>query len=294
MTSPQDPREDYKDCAVVPTPSVDRVSVKLPPFWADDPEVWFSQIEAQFETSAVKSDATKFNMVIQHLDQNYAKEVRDIILKPPPSGKYDKLKAELIKRLTISRDQGIQQALYLEELGDRKPSQFLRALRLLAGTGVQDEFLFSIWSRRLPTHVNAILAAQKSLSLDEAADMADKICEVMSMNTQQVASTSRSNGSNLTSNNLDDMLQKMEERILARVQDGVEHQLAQLGIDRQRQPRGRSPQRGNNFRQRSRSRRQFSQSRNPGICWYHDTFGGKARKCIEPCNFKAGNALDSQ
>lgn len=280
-------KDEFQDC----TASVDRVTVKLPPFWADDPEVWFSQVEAQFETSAIKSDNTKFNMVIQHLEQNYAKEVRDIILHPPATGKYDKVKAELIKRLTMSRDQGIQQALYLEELGDRKPSQFLRALRLLAGSDVQDEFLFSVWSGRLPTQVKAILAAQRSLALDEAADMADKICEVMSLNTQQIASTSKANASH--SNNSDDMLQKLEERVMARLQNGVMQQLAQLSVGQQ--TRGRTNRRpGNNLRNRSRSRRSYSQSRTPGICWYHDKYGGEARKCIAPCGFKAGNAPDGQ
>lgn len=285
-------KEDFQDCSAgAGAASVDRVAVKLPPFWADDPEVWFSQVEAQFETSGITADSTKFNLVIQQLEHNFAKEVRDIILHPPSTGKYNKVKAELIKRLSMSRDQGIQQALYSEELGDRKPSQFLRALRLLAGSDVQDEFLFSIWSGRLPTQVKAILASQRSLNLDEAADMADKICEVMSINTQHIASTSKNNASN--SNNVDDILQKVEERVMACIQNGVVQQLAKLSME----PRGRTRQRHGNTNQRNRSRsrrRSYSQSRTPGMCWYHDTFGGKARKCTAPCHFKAGNAPDSQ
>lgn len=265
-------------------PTVDRVTVRLPPFWQEDPEIWFAQIEAQFTVSGTTADATKFYMVIQQLDHKIAREVRDVITNPPRNDKYDRLKSELIKRLSTSRDQRIRQLLTHEELGDRKPSQFLRHLRSLASDGVSEEFLRSLWSNRLPTHVQAIIASQKSASLDEIAELADKICEVTPSSSSQVASTS--------SSHFDDMLKRMENMITTRIQTEITAQLAQLDV---RGQRGRPYQRERS-RSRSRSRGQ-SQSKTAGMCWYHDIFKEKARKCRPPCNYnvnKQGNAHSNQ
>jgi hypothetical protein len=62
-------------------------------------------------------------------------------------------------------------------MGDRKPSQFLSHLRSLA-PDVPDDFLRSIWSSRLPTNIQAILAGQHEDSLDAAAGSADRIPQI--------------------------------------------------------------------------------------------------------------------
>ncbi|CAG5047382.1 unnamed protein product [Parnassius apollo] len=81
------------------TPSdICRVGVRLPPFWPEEPGVWFAQIEGNFAFSGIKDDDTKYLYVISQLDHRYAAEVKDIIVSPPEKGKYEKLKTELIKR----------------------------------------------------------------------------------------------------------------------------------------------------------------------------------------------------
>jgi hypothetical protein len=40
------------------------VSIKLPTFWADNPEDWFRQAEAQFDLSNVTTQRTKFHHVL--------------------------------------------------------------------------------------------------------------------------------------------------------------------------------------------------------------------------------------
>jgi hypothetical protein len=82
---------------------------------------------------------------MSQLDHRYAAEVEDIITPPPKRDPYTIMKAELVTRLSPSRKQRSHKFLTLE-MGDRKPSQFLRQLRSL----VPDDFLRSIWSSRLP------------------------------------------------------------------------------------------------------------------------------------------------
>ena len=79
--------------------------------------------------------------------------------------------------MSTSREQDVRQLLSHEEMGDRKPSQFLRHLKSLA-PDVPDDFLHTTWASRLPTHVQAILAGQTEGSLDSASHLADRICEV--------------------------------------------------------------------------------------------------------------------
>jgi hypothetical protein len=169
------------------TSAVFRVAVRLPTFWPDRPTVWFAQAEAQFDLAEITRQGTKFNYVVSQLNQQQAAELEDIITSPAEQEPYDRLKAELVRQLSTSRKQHVRQLLSHEELGDRKPSQFLRHLKGLE-PDVPDDFLRTIGASRLPPHVQAILAGQTEGSLDSASHLADKICEVTPQPTTAIIS----------------------------------------------------------------------------------------------------------
>jgi len=139
--------------------AVYRVAVRLPPFWPDRPAIWFAQAEAQFDLADITRQRTKFNYVVSQLNQQQAAEVEDIIISPPQDEPYDRLKAELVRRLSTSREQRVRQLLSHEEMGDRKPSQFLRHLKILAPE-VPDDFLRTIWASRLHNTYKRYLPAR--------------------------------------------------------------------------------------------------------------------------------------
>ncbi|XP_075990305.1 uncharacterized protein LOC142985955 [Anticarsia gemmatalis] len=256
-----------------------RVAVRIPPFWPDDPEIWFAQVEAQFANANVTSDATKFNYVIGNLEYQYSKQVRDILIAPPAENKYEKLKQELVKRLSASKEKRVQQLLMHEELGDRKPSQFLRHLQGLAGPSVPEEFLRTIWSSRLPSNVQTLLASQPNANLEAVADLADRVQDIVSP-SQVAAASSPSSG-----RTMQDMAGEIAELRKA-VKD----------LTTQMRQRSRSPSRSRaRRRSRSGSRRSDSSHRKHPLCWYHYKFGANANSCVKPCDYRpSGNSQGSR
>jgi hypothetical protein len=249
--------------------------VRLLPFWAERPTVWFAQAKAQFSLAGVNSKKTKFYYVISQLDHRYATEVEDIITSPPESDPYTMLRIELIRRLSLSREQRIHQLLTLK-MGDHKPSQFLKHLRSLA-PDVPDDFLRSIWSSRLPTNVQAILAGQHEDSLDAAARSMDRISQISPQPV--LASIGPPPPAEKSA-----LLLGMED--LSRQVAAIRAEQDRLR-DNFRDPHSssRDPRPGSRTR-RSGSRSPSRNDSAPSTCWYHRHFGAQAQRCTSPCNYR--------
>ncbi|KAF8777365.1 hypothetical protein HNY73_014234 [Argiope bruennichi] len=110
--------------------------------------LWFIQVESNFALAKITNDLTKYNHLIASIDP-------------------ETLSAEQIRRL-----------LSEPHLGANKPSQLLRKMRELDdSTGIKDDFLKTLWLPRLQSEMQAILSIS-SESLDNLANMADKIAKV--------------------------------------------------------------------------------------------------------------------
>ena len=268
------------------------VSLKLPPFWPNDPTIWFAQIEAQFTTRGITSQSTRFAYVVSSLQPEIAQEVRDLLLYPPQENQYDKIKTELIKRTSASEQKRLHQLLISEELGDKKPSQLLRRMRQLLGENVLEEnILKQLFLKRLPTNAQLILAStSESVDIDKLAIIADNILEVTPSSSSVVTSViaAASSSPSREMKELRDMISKLSIEVES------------LSKQVQRSSRSRT-----NSRNKSK-RRYGSQSRSPsrsenapthagGACWYHWRFGERASKCVPPCTYignKSGNQLN--
>ena len=242
--------------------SLAAVSIKLPPFWPSDPEVWFAQVEAHFTTRRITTEKTKFDHVIASLSPEVATEVRDLILKPPEAEPYRKLKEQLIKRTAASEQRRLQQLFNAEELGDRKPTQLLRRMQQLVGdrAGATDgAFLRELFLQRLPANVRMVLASTNTTtSLEDMAELADKIVEVATPAISAVT------------NPLTSELEKLRAEV-SRLQASIKTLT--------RQSRGRS-----SSRVRTSSPASHQSSSEPTLCWYHQKFGEGAQKCKPPCS----------
>lgn len=241
----------------------------MPPFWPEEPAVWFAQVEGSFALSKIKDDETKYYYVSGQLEHRYAAEVKDILVNPPATGKYETLKTELIKRLSASREKEVTQLLMHEELGDRRPSQLLRHMRHLAGKNIPDDFIRTIWSSRLPTSLQTVIASQPESTLEALADLADKVHDLVP-STPQVASADAAPVS---------LLEKLTMEVAE-----LSRQVKALSTNSSRRSR-----QGGRQRNESRTRSQSSYRKYPN-CFYHNKYGDNARTCVKPCDYQQGKA----
>ncbi|GFT16005.1 uncharacterized protein NPIL_527151 [Nephila pilipes] len=77
------------------TASIARVSIKVPPFCRENPEIWFSQMESQFVLAEITAEITKFHHVVSALQPEELGIVGDIILNPPAVKPYTALRNRL-------------------------------------------------------------------------------------------------------------------------------------------------------------------------------------------------------
>ncbi|XP_064462468.1 uncharacterized protein LOC135373138 [Ornithodoros turicata] len=261
-------------------PPVAHVAVWLPPFWTFNPTIWFLKVEAQFQLAGITTQATQYRHIVAVLPPDIALEVDDILSSPQGESPDDQLKDAILQRTTASERKRLQQLLTAEELGHRRPSQLLRAMQALIGdraAAFDDSLLRELFMQRLPPQVQMILTTASSLSLSELAQHADKIVEVTGPSVAAVSALSQQAP---TAPLPSSSSQQQIEELRAEVRN-----LSSMVSALSRRAPGRRPQRP---RSSSRSRRRSASpvrdnSNSSGFCWYHETFGDAARKCLKPC-----------
>ena len=71
---------------------------KIAPFYANDVELWFNQLETQFDLHDITDDDERYRLICAALSGEVASDVRDILLQRFLSHKYISLKGVLIER----------------------------------------------------------------------------------------------------------------------------------------------------------------------------------------------------
>lgn len=257
------------------------VNIKLPPFWSNSPATWFMQAEAQFSLNRINSDINRYNYVITSLPQDVAEAITDILQDPPTNNMYNSLKKVLIERHSLSLERRIKKIISDEEMGDKRPSEFFRTLRQLAGTcgTVGEDLLRKLWMGRLPHLINIALIPQKDEQINTLLEVADQVWEAMQISN--VSTVDRSSTSNFSRSkdflfSSDDRMTNLEKQIFE-----LNNKLSNFNLH---QSRSRSRSRNMSFSDSSLNRDNHKRfNRNSRLCWYHYKFGDRAQKCIAPC-----------
>lgn len=247
------------------------VSVRVPPFWKKNPDLWFHQLEAQFHTSGIKSDITKYYTLVGNLDADILTEVKDVITNPPKKDQYLAVKERLLKAFQESEQQQLKKLISGITTDGRKPSQLLNQMKELAGNNISNDGLKTLWMQQLPSQTQAVLTCSTTQDIGKLAEMADKISEVFTDVAAVAAPASTTSD--------------LQQQVAA-----LQKQVEQLKFHRQRQRKfSSSPSRfrrsGTNQTADTNQRPGMKSNNQQQICWYHRRFGSTARRCQHHCSF---------
>ncbi|XP_017484865.1 PREDICTED: uncharacterized protein LOC108373482 [Rhagoletis zephyria] len=246
------PEDNFEDA--VTTVQVARLAVKAPPFWKPDPRLWFAQVEAQFVRSGISTDETKFYAIVAEVDSAILAHATDIISAQPATNKYNTLKERLIDEFGESTERRLKRLFETCELNDRKPTTLLREMKELANHRLDKQILKSLWMRRLPVHVQQILATLN----DDVEILAQKADDILDISPGDKLSTIDTEDTRATLADLVSSLIALKVRINVMLIVSV-----MVGI------------------KRLHPRDQLQSN----ICWYHQAFGEQANKCRPPCAY---------
>ena len=240
------------------TNAVNAASVKLAPFWPKRPLLWFARAEAQFRLRNITAQQTRFDHVLQALDDEAVARVSDIVMANPLAHNcYDNLKARLTDAFDLSDEERARRLLDGPQLGDRKPSVLLAEINELFGQRNIDFLKKELILRALPANVAAICRASNAATLEELCTEADRHFAItgalMGAPVNAVDCSSEGASARLTSTDMegDFDVHAVRTRFKGRPTPSAT-------------PNAPAPR---------------------GMCFYHEKFGAKAQKCRHPCSY---------
>lgn len=227
---------------------VDAVSVKLPPVWPHKIVSWFAQAEAQFNLRKITEDDTKYWHIISSLTGDVAERAARIIDKPPATEKYKAIKEFLIRRYSLTESQRADRLLAITSLGDRAPTELADEMLRINGEHDPKHFLLRrLFVRALPATVRQQLASADQEDLYDLAEEAEKVTRA----------TPHSDFNDVAAVNSGD-------------EDDLQPSLYRVD---------------NPSRRRRDNQQKYDEAKEGSLCYFHRSFGSKARNCRSPCSW---------
>ncbi|GFR12463.1 uncharacterized protein TNCT_739091 [Trichonephila clavata] len=153
------------------------VAIKIPPLWTDKPEIWFFQVEAQFNINRITSEKTKFNSLVSQLKPRFLENVWDIIKDPENTAKYSTALERLLLTFQERENVRIKRLLTGLELGDMLPSQLLRKMCSLGHPDKSEKVLRTLWLEKMSESIRNIVIVRDE-GLEKLATMVKKTVEM--------------------------------------------------------------------------------------------------------------------
>ncbi|XP_039308631.1 uncharacterized protein LOC120358421 [Solenopsis invicta] len=238
---------------------------KLPPFWKEEPDLWFLQVEAAFGIAGIVRDETKYQYIIAHADPLFLPHITSLLRQPPAENKYETLKQRVLGAFTESEEVKLRKVLQGQQLGESKPTHFLQKIRNLAPVHVSDSIIKSMFLEQMPHQLRQILVANTDQDLDALTALADKLMEFSNPARLVVQQVNQADSDSSTDSSLAAIIRRL---------DKIEARFTKA-------------KRNNRSRSASRPRTSSeSKQKSDKYCFYHHRFGENAQKCSPPCSWK--------
>jgi hypothetical protein len=236
---------------------------KLPQFWAQNPALWFSQVECIFANRNVTREFNRYCLVVEALPHESLRMVADLVERAPADNPYTALKARLLSAHQQTDFQRAELLFDMPALGSRKPSQLMAAMLEVCPRGAEKCILFPcLFLRRLPRELRVLLARADHTDLKALAEQAD---ELWALHAQEepVAAVQQ--------------LQLEEEAVAAVRNSGPHMQAPKGGHWQKKKPKKQGAEESVQSKEASLT---------AGICLPHWRYGASARFCNNPCSWQ--------
>lgn len=151
------------------------VSLKLPTFWEQSPELWFIRAEAEFANRHITADGTKYNYLVASLGQDTATAVLSALRTPPDTDRYKALKDRLLEAYGLSQHERAARLLEPQRLGDESPAVLMEKMENIRGDLSMDAMFRWLFLRQMPDDIRAILVAAKHTDNRQLALAAEEL-----------------------------------------------------------------------------------------------------------------------
>jgi len=240
--------------------------LSLPAFWPTEPELWFTTVEAAFQTKNINTQRARYHHVVAKLPCETLVSCRDL-LRAGAGGEtpYTDLRNRLCGTYGRSKWELCNSLHDHPSLGTDKPSVLMAKLQSLLPDGEEPNTLFqSFFLRRLPEAMRQQLGAQDFNTAAAMATAADAIWAARGdTGTVFAATRDPSPGRNSSPRR-----QSNTSGRNFRNSSNNNDQSNNTSGRSSRKPRGRSPT-----------------PAGVNLCFYHRRFGKKAQRCENPCDW---------
>jgi hypothetical protein len=259
---------------------------KLPDFWSSSPHAWFGVVESQFDLRNITSQRDKFSLVAAVLPEASGRKLSSLLTSPPVDC-YTALKQAILHTHQLTEMQKMELLFNMEDLGSKRPMDLLTEMQELVRPGDEKSHLFAmLFLRRLPCHVRALLTEDDHDDLQALALKADRI----------QAYLARQVGGQLSVNAVPaaEFSDDMSELTVSAVAGGGKYRGQRT--KNKKKPFVQQPQQ--QMQQVQQQQQQQSSSTpvydapgdfaraSSGLCFYHFTYGSRAKSCRAPCNWQ--------